>query len=376
MEKIAIDLTWVRHNKVGGTESCVRNLLDGFSLIKFPHYSFVLLLTKDNKESFEQYRSSSCFELYVCDINSANQRKRVIWQNFHLSGLLYRLGIKICLEPVYGKPFIGSKKIKYITTIHDLQAKHYPQYFSKGRVTWMMLSWRNAVRTSEKVIAISNFVKEDIIKTFNISDEKVQVIYDAVSIQTDNCADEECLNKYGLIKNEYYYTVSSLFLHKNLKTAILAMGELKKRESDAFKPFVISGIGGRKKDELDRIIAENDLANDIIFTSFVDDAERNLLYKNCRAFIFTSIFEGFGMPPIEAMAMGVPVVSSDKTSLREVTGGLCNYIEDPFNPKEWADIMETDLRPARETDVEALLNRYDKAAIAREYIELFNQLLV
>ena len=77
---------------------------------------------------------------------------------------LKELGITLCLEPVYGKPFFGTKGIDFITTIHDLQAIHYPQYFSKFRVLWMKLSWENAVKTSKKIIAISEFVKDDIEK--------------------------------------------------------------------------------------------------------------------------------------------------------------------------------------------------------------------
>lgn len=369
-QKIAIDLTWVRHKKVGGTESCVRNLLDGFTQIDIKNIQFVLLLTEDNAESFDKYRKFSCFELLICNVKSASQRERVIWQNLKMGKMLRKLGITTCLEPIYGKPFLGTDGIKFITTIHDLQAKHYPQYFSMGRVAWMKAGWKNAVKTSEKIIAISNYVKEDIITTYNIPSEKVKVIYDAVVLVPDHCAEESDLEKFGVKKREYYYTVSSLFLHKNLKTAVLAISELKKRNSKDFYPLVVSGIGGKKKDELERLIADCGLKEDIIFTPFVDDAERNMLYKNCKAFIFPSIFEGFGMPPIEAMAMGVPVLTTRCTSLEEVTGGLLNYVDDPFDPGEWADRLEGELITPEVAQINELLNKYSAQTIARKYIEL------
>lgn len=373
MKKIAIDLTWVRHNKVGGTESCVRNLLDGFSQIDTKGIKFYLLLTKDNEESFRIYKSFSCFKLLICDVCSASQKERVIWQNLKMGKMLRKMKIDTCLEPVYGKPFFGTKGIKFITTIHDLQALHYPQYFSKGRVAWMKASWKNAVKTSEKIIAISEYVKKDIVKEYRIPENKIKVIYDAVVLDTDNCTNASGLNKFSVKKGEYYYTVSSLFLHKNLKTAVLAIGELKRRNSAAFYPLVVSGIGGRKRDELDQLIKENNLQNDIIFTPFVENDERNMLYKNCKAFIFSSIFEGFGMPPIEAMAMGVPVLTTRCTSLEEVTGGLLNYVDNPLDPKEWADRLEESLDLPSKENIKRLLKTYESKSIAEQYVSLLKE---
>lgn len=374
MIKIAIDLTWVRPNKVGGTESCVRNLLDGFAETDYPNIIFFLLVSNDNAFSFEKYQFSKCFDLIKCNVNSSSQVERVIWQNFKMGTLLRKRKIFICLEPVYGKPFFNCHDIRFITTIHDLQAKHFPHYFSIGRVLWMKISWKNAVKTSEQIIAISSFVKEDIIKTYKISNDKVSVIFDAIALDMNDCSKTSELRKYSVEPKGYYYTVSSLFLHKNLKTAILAIAELKKRNSIAFKKLVVSGIGGRKRDELDSLINENNLTNDIIFTSFVNDNERNMLYKNCKAFIFTSLFEGFGMPPLEAMAFGAPVLTSKSTSLGEITGNLCNYVTNPLDPIEWADKLESELKSPTKEELTELLKKYDKVAIASEYIKLFENL--
>jgi len=370
IERVAVDLTWVRHQKVGGTESCIRNLLDGFAQVMPPDLLFVLLVTKDNADSFKIYKNYSCFQLLVCNVNSCSQSKRVVWQNIKMGKLLRHLKIYKCLEPVYGKPFFGTKNIKFITTIHDLQAKHYPQYFSRRRVAWMKISWKNAVKTSDKIVAISNFVKQDIVETYHIAKDKVQVIYDAVVLDTESCADEGILDKYKIEKSKYYYTVSSMFLHKNLKTAVLVIAELKKRHSKVFYPLVISGIGGRKREELDKIIYDNNLQNDIIFTSYVSDKERNTLYKYCKAFVFSSIFEGFGMPPIEAMAMDIPILTTRRTSIEEITGGLLNYVENPMDVTEWANKLEGHLVIPSRNKTEIILRRYDCSYIAVQYMDL------
>ena len=204
--------------------------------------------------------------------------------------------------------------------------------------------------------------------------EKIQVIYDAVAIDENSYSPDSELEKFGVKKSEYYYTVSSLFLHKNLKTIILAVSELKRRDSHAFKPLVVSGIGGRKRDELDQIIREHSLEKDIIFTSFIEDSERNMLYRNCKAYVFPSLFEGFGMPPLEAMVFEVPVLTTKCSSLLEVTGGLCNYVDNPLDPAEWADKLEGELKLPDREEVCALMKKYQNKNIAEQYIELFREL--
>lgn len=373
MKKVAIDLTWVRHNKVGGTEACIRNLLDGFTHIDTDGWKITLLLSKDNVESFRNYNEFECFDFDVCNVNSISQKKRVIWQNTKMGRHLREKGISMCLEPVYSKPFFGTKGISFITTIHDLQAFHYPQYFSKGRVMWMKLSWRNVVNTSKRIVAISNYVKRDIELVYPKAYGKVNVIYDAVNIDKSNVVGTELLAELGIKEQCYYYTVSSLFLHKNLKTIVLAMAELKRKKVAAFLPLVVSGIGGRKRDELDQLICKSGLKDDIIFTSFVSDAERNTLYKNCRAFLFPSIFEGFGMPPLEAAAFGAPVLTTRCTSLEEITGGLLNYVDEPLNVAEWTKKLQNGVIGQDMAEVERRIGIYNPCVVASKYIDLFNE---
>lgn len=370
-DKVAIDLTWIRHQKVGGTESCVRNLLDGLAEINSKKVKIVLLLSKDNAYSFEKYRAFRCFELLTCDVKSENQRKRVIWQNTKLGKLLRKEGIELCLEPVYGKPFLGMSGIRVITTIHDLQAIHYPQYFSKMRVLWMKINWENAIKTSYKVIAISEYVKQDILEHYHVSENKIQVIYDAVEINPDECSNSHELQKYGVHPGEYYYTVSSLLPHKNLKTIVMAIAELKRRNSSALRPLVISGVGGKSKEEIKKLAKDNNLINEIIITPFVENAERNMLLKNCKVFLFPSVFEGFGMPPIEAMAMEVPVLTTRCTSLEEVTEGKLNYVENPLDYRQWCSMLESKMNIPDTSESDMLLNKYKCNVIAEHYLELF-----
>lgn len=361
--KYAVDLLWVRPKKVGGIESYIRNLLDGFMKIN-DNFELWLLVSKDNADTFYKYNQDKRFNIYICDVNSANVGKRIIWQNFNLGRTIKKLGLNMCFEPYYCKPIFGCSGINFITTIHDLQALHYPEYFSIGKVAWMKLSWWNAVRTSKKIIAISKYVREDIIAHYGF-EKKVFTIYNPIVVDTTNIIGfEQIKDKYGIEQQKYYFTVSSLLPHKNLCILLEVMKMIKNSRLELPHKLIVSGVGGKSKGELEKKIIRYGLVNDVIMTPFIDDDERNTLYKNCKAFLFPSVFEGFGMPPVEAMMFGVPVITTRKTSLEEVTQGKAKYVDKPYCVDEWIKVM-TDQSKLNILD----FSYYSKEKIAKMYLK-------
>lgn len=366
MLRMAIDLLWVRHRKLGGTESYARNLLDSFRKLE-DKFEFYLLVSEDNADSFLMYDSEERYKIIRCNVRSANVYKRVIWQNIHLADKLRELNVSLCFEPIYGKPIHGGKNIKYITTIHDLQELHFPEYFPKIRIPYMKMCWKNAVNSSSKIVAISEYVKNDLIKRFNADREKIKVIYNPVIINKDESLNfDRIKEKYHVNKGEFYFTVASLLPHKNIKTLIKVFKKIKDENRNIPCQLIVSGTGGKRKAELLELIHNEGLDENIILTPFIDNAERNALYKNCRTFLFPSIFEGFGMPPIEAMYYGVPVITTRKASLYEVTKGEVNYVDDPFSIDEWIDKMAGPLKCEKKE-----FEEYRAEHIARQYYNLF-----
>lgn len=376
MERInlAVDLTWLVHNKVGGTEAYTKNLIDGFVSLNDKNICYYLLLTKDNYEVFKEYDKYKNIKLIMCPLNSARKGYRVFWQNIGMSFYLKRLHTNICVEPVYLKPFIMSKNVKFITTIHDLQAAHYPQYFSKARVLWMKLAWKHSVKTSEKIIVTSNYVKQDIMSRYRVDPNKICINYDPVVIDKNNVAPIEQLNDFGVEAQNYYYMCSSLLPHKNIDTIIRALGKLKRIHSEAFVPLVISGIGGKAHEQLEKLARENGIENDLHITPFISEKERNLLYKNCKVYLAPSLFEGFGMTPIEAMIMGAPVLTTKETCSYEITGGIATYVEDARNADEWCEALETHIVAPDYIEVERLVKNYSKENIAEHFNRIVKEL--
>lgn len=369
--KIAIDLTWVKHNKSGGIESYIRNLLDGLVTIDKENI-YYLLVTMDNEASFEKYFKQDNFKKEVINILSNKVAKRILWQNIKLNRFLVKKGIGICFEPIYCKPLLKNKKIKYICTIHDLQALHYPEYFSRLKYYWMKFAWKRSIVTSEKIIAISEFVKKDILLHYNVNCEKIKVIYNPIVLNNEFGDFENIRKKYNIEENNYYYTVSQLLPHKNLETLLYVLKKIRDNNIDLPCKLLISGVSEKQKDIICNIIKDNELNDNVVFTGFVSNNVRNVLYKNCRAFLFPSIFEGFGMPPIEAMNLGSVTITTKCTSIYEVTEGKAYYVDDPKDIDNWIKVM---LEVKNNEKIRIDFSNYNKSFVASKYLECFKSVV-
>lgn len=370
--RIGIDVTWLKPSKSGGVESYFRNLLDGFLELK-DRNEYILLMAEDNIASFEKYANDSRISLIECKTKANDVIKHLLWQNIHQWKIFKQLKVDICFFPVYEMPVFKLNHLKTITTIHDIQAYHFPEYFPKMENIWYRIGWKYAIKNSDKVVAISDFTKNDLKEHFPYAENLIRIHNPIVlnDIQKENFG--EIKNKYGIEKNGYYYTVCSLHKHKNLITLIKVIEKIIREDISLPKKLVISGVSGPNKDDLVNMIMKKGLNNNIILTKFVSNEERNCLIENCYAFLFPSLFEGFGMPPVEAMMLGARVVSTKETSLLEVTQNKCNYVDNPTNVDEWISQL---IRVKSEEPKKLSFPEYSKQNIAMEYLNEFYKLVL
>lgn len=329
--RIGIDLLWVRNGKCGGTEAYIRNLLDGFARYCRKD-TFVLFAAGDNGKSFLKYTRCSHMRLLKCPPDSAVPWKRIAWENLYLAKQVRINQIDVMLIPVYSKPWTFGSKVPYVTVIHDLQAFHYPQYFSLARRAFLKHKWSYACRTSAQIITISDFCRQDLVRHYPFAEHKIHVIYDPVTASEKTAAFETVGKKYGIGDGAYFYCVSSMLPHKNLRTLLRVMAAFKRTGENP--RLVLSGVGGRQE-EFAATVKMLDIGDAVIQTGFVSDEERDCLYEHCEMFLYPSMYEGFGMPPIEALRKGKRVVMTKEACLEEITCKKAFYVEQPQNVREW-----------------------------------------
>ncbi len=357
---IGIDLLWVRPGICGGTESYIRNLMNGFALYDDKN-KYTLFVAEDNADSFEHYGKNNNMELHICPVKCSSQPKRILWENLHLDKTARKVGVDVMFIPVYSKPR-SNGKIPYVSVIHDLQALHYPEYFSFARRCFLKYSWKRTCRSSEIVLTDSNFCKEDLIKNYPVVKGKIRTQYVPIVSGNADVDFKQIEREYGIEKSNYFYCVSSLLPHKNLDVILKVM-----RRWQGGEKLVLSGVG-QNETEFEEKLKKYDVAGKVILTGFVSDAWRDSLYENCKLFLFPSVFEGFGMPPIEAMRKGKRVVMTRKSCLEEVTQGKAVYVDEPFDADEWIKKMRYAIELSEE---KIALEEYQLEAITEQYGKIF-----
>ncbi len=361
--RIGIDLLWIRPGICGGTESYTRNMLDGFASYDTKH-EYILFVTEDNADSFGKYRDVPNMKLEICPTKYEKQSKRIMWENLHLDKKAKKCNIELMFIPVYSKPISWGSKIPYVTVIHDLQGLHYPEYFTFGRLQFFKWCWRYACKTSKRIVVLSDYGKADLIKNYPFAEGKTVRIYNPIISNHTEGVFEQVSEKYGIEDGKYFYCVSALLPHKNLGTLLKVMKEWKGEEK-----LVLSGVGDQSG-KLGDLLNEYGLSEKVILTGFVSDEERDSLYEHCRLFLFPSVFEGFGMPPIEAMRRGKRVVMTDKTCLKEVTCGKGVYVDDPFAVEDWKEKMQYAMTLPEEV---IPFEKYALEYAVQKYIQMFEE---
>lgn len=277
---------------------------------------------------------------------------------------------------------------KFIVTIHDLiltkfktnraSTKHPLIYNLKDFFYRLVI--KSALKKSKKILTVSNFTKNDIVEQFKINPEKIKVIYEGVSnlskgrdsLFVAKLNKDEILNDYE-ISQPYFLYVGNAYPHKNLE--FLVESFLKwSLDSGGFKLVMVGKedfFYKRVKDRALDLIKEMSFKNSpIIFTGYVPDEKLEILYQRAMIYIFPSLYEGFGLPPLEALFNSCPVLSSQEASMPEIIQGGALY----FNPRSYDDfknkldllVADENLRQNLIKQGQEVLKRYDWLECARQ----------
>jgi glycosyltransferase involved in cell wall biosynthesis len=224
-----------------------------------------------------------------------------------------------------------------VLTVYDLAYEFYPDETMPGMARYLSAVVPRSVRRADHVLTISEATKADLIRRYGVPTEKISIAYPGVEArfhpQPDPPAEAALRARLGLPDAPLALTVGTLQPRKNHVTLVEAFA----RVADATHvALVIAGGEGWAYDEVKKRVAEAGLEEQVHFVGFVPDDDLPALYRLADVFVYPSLYEGFGLPVLEAMASGVPVVTSDQSSMPEVTGLDAGLLVDPTSPDEIA----------------------------------------
>ncbi len=242
----------------------------------------------------------------------------------------------IFLSPAHYSP--RSLRSPLIVTIHDLSYFYYPDEFLKKDL-YKLTNWtKDSITKAKKIIAVSKTTKKDILKFYNVPEEKVSVIYNGYEKNDTNENKDDNTNTDLSDLKKYILYVGTIQPRKNLTTLIEAFAKFHTEQPD-YK-LIIVGRKGWLYEEIFNKVKEMNVEDSVIFTGYLPDSTVKKLYKDAFCFVLPSLYEGFGLPVLEAMSMGCPVIASFSSSLPEIGGEACLYF-DPKNPAELTEKMNT-----------------------------------
>lgn len=336
MSKILVSGLFIHPGKVGGAENYFYNLLKGFYAIG-KQDNVVILLNEAYQESLDPV-------IHHFDCRWVSMKSnRVLYDSFLPYFVKDWRSFEVVFQPNYTTHyFYHQRGQKRVTTIHDLQYLHLPHLFSKLKRQWQYQAHLHTLKKSDEVICISDFVRQDIIERFGEQyAPKLRTIYNPIDFSRFEGEPKPDL----LPERPYILSVSALFPHKNTLTLLRAF-QLFKQKSNSDLSLVLVGQkpsalrGFTKADYVTALEKVLDNTPDVQITGYLDNASLGSLYEHCAFFVFPSLFEGFGMPPIEALGFGKPVITTRGGSLAEVTENQAIYLETPSSAEELSNQMQ------------------------------------
>jgi len=264
--------------------------------------------------------------------------------------LMYIFKIPKCdvfWTPHFNTPLFFVRTKRRLVTIHDVNHLANPSHFSLPKRLWARILYKNAVKRSDVIYTVSKFSKSEILKFFKVSPEKIKVVYCGIQ---DNF-ESNINNKTIPLPVDYILFVGNVKPHKNLITLLKAYYQLDKTTTKKYKLVILGRKEGfvTEDSEVFTYVEDNNLYENVHFTGHVPDNVLSNVYRNATLFVFPSLYEGFGLPVLEAMSCGVAVLCSDRASIPEIAGNASIY----FNPENIEELTDKIMRLLEDKDLRA-----------------------
>ncbi len=370
MMRIGIDARF--YGSVGkGLGRYTQKLVEHLEEIDSENKYFVFL----RRENFQEYvPSNPNFKKVLADYGWYSFAEQLFFPK-----LLYSYKLDLMHFPHFNVPILYFRK--FVITIHDLILLHFPT--KRASTLSPFLYWvkfcayklviYSAIIRSQRIIAVSKFTKQDILSRYSVGENKIAVTYEACEKSSKESLQsrQQILKKYDIIK-PYLLYVGNAYPHKNLERLISAFSEVHGKLQDL--NLVLVGKEDYFYLRLKEEVKKNKIKG-VIFPGFVDDCDLGAVYQQALLYIFPSLYEGFGLPPLEAMERGVAVICSNSTCLPEILGDGAFFVD----TKKELEISEAILKITSDESLRETLiskgyrqvEKYSWEKMARETLEIY-----
>ncbi len=367
---ILLDARTVGH-RFSGVGFYVLELVRALARLSDDH-SYHLLV--HGSSAIEDLGLDARFRLHQTPFSPENHPFGDFWEEFSLPRLAKQLGADVIHGPAFLVP-LRPTRIPKVVTIHDLVAFSHPETIPWKYAIYMRWLIRNAIRTAQRVITVSESVKQDIVRKLGTDPECIVPIHHGVGDRFHAQPREHVdavRRRYGL-ERPYLLFVGNLEPRKNLPALVKAFRRVREEIADPLDLVVAGQVAWKSGPLLDDLGTE-DLRGYIRLLGYVPSEELPALYSGAQAFVFPTLWEGFGLPVLEAMACGTPVIASHVASIQEVAGNAAVLV-DPLEPASIAAGIREALDPARREEWIArgfaCVARYSWRATAIQTLEVY-----
>lgn len=373
--KIGIDIRTLMDNQYSGVSEYTFNLVDR--------------ILRNDKTGNEYKLFYNSFFNTQKDISEFQKRAEIIKTNYPNKIFNYAMQ-KICDYPkidkildvdVFFAPHINfislSGECKKIITVHDLSFLRYPDFFSLRKNFWhSLINVKSLLKKFDQVVAVSENTKRDIIELANIPEDKVKVIYSGVSgeykvLEKNDSGLMRVKLKYEL-PDKFIFYLGNLEPRKNIESIIKAFDLFMDNKEMQDYHLIIAGGCGWKNKEIFKNWKQSRNSDKIKFLGYVDKSDKVYLYNLASVFVYPSFYEGFGFPPLEALASGLPVITGANSSLLEIIDFGALFIN-PYNINELAEAIKISLSCNMKENLtkNEIIKKFSWGSAAENYLSLF-----
>jgi len=332
---VGLNLVYLVPGETGGTEVAARELLPALVAAAGPGVRFTAFLNREASAA-EGGPWKDLMDWVTVPVNARNRAEWVRGEQQHLPRLARRAGVDLVHSLANTAPLWG--RFRRVVTVNDLIHRFYPDTHGGLKARGMAFLVPAAIRRADRVITISAATADDLVRELGTPREKIDVVPLGVgtTVREAVAPATGLRERFELGDRPIALSVSAKRPHKNLPRLLEALALI---PAERRPVLVVPGYGTFHDDALAADVQRLGIAGDVRMLGWVDGAELEGLYAEAAVFVFPSLYEGFGLPVLEAMARGVPVACSDRGSLREVAGDAARVF-DPEQPRAIAAAME------------------------------------